>query len=219
MVNNAIVVCENICRTFYSEEAKPHKVLQNINLSLSEGECVVLIGPSGCGKSTLLNIIGGFDRPTSGRVLVHGNLVEGPGPDKAMVFQDYTMLPWLNARENVEIGLRVQGVSRTERRAAALHFLDLVGLADVEDRPSYKLSGGMQQRVAIARALALKPSVILMDEPFGALDAFQRAIMHRELVRIWRTTMPRIIFPSLTVWRRRSSWETGLFRWHRVPSG
>jgi NitT/TauT family transport system ATP-binding protein len=193
MPNKPVLACEKISRSFDSGGAR-QRVLQDIDLQLDEGECLVLIGPSGCGKSTLLNIIAGFDRPSSGRVLLRGRPVEKPGPDKAMVFQDYTLLPWLNARENIEIGLRIQNVPALQRRATALQFLELVGLAAVAERPSYKLSGGMQQRVAIARALALRPSVLLMDEPFGALDAFQRAIMHREVVRIWHATKASTIF-------------------------
>jgi NitT/TauT family transport system ATP-binding protein len=189
-----VVSCVNLHRTFVSPETGENRVLQNINFEMKKGEFVVLIGPSGCGKSTLLNIIAGFDKATSGRALVDGAPIKGPGPDKAMVFQDYALLPWLNARDNVEIGLRMQAVPAAKRREEAQYFLELVGLGDVAERPSYKLSGGMQQRVSIARALALKPKVLLMDEPFGALDAFQRAIMHRELVRIWKATDATIIF-------------------------
>lgn len=192
--SQSVVSCINLQRTFHSKEGGANRVLQNINFEMKKGEFVVLIGPSGCGKSTLLNIIAGFDKPTAGSALIDGRPIEGPGPDKAMVFQDYALLPWLNARENVEIGLRMQKIPAEQRRKTALEFLDLVGLAEAAERPSYKLSGGMQQRVSIARALALKPKVLLMDEPFGALDAFQRAIMHKELARIWKATDASIIF-------------------------
>jgi ABC-type nitrate/sulfonate/bicarbonate transport system ATPase subunit len=191
--DNVVVSCRAINRTFFSEN-RVNQVLRDISLSVKEGDFVVLIGPSGCGKSTLLNLIAGFDKPTSGQVSVGGVPVTKPGPDKSMVFQDYALLPWLNARENVEIGLRLQKVEKRERRRVAEEFLHLVGLAEAVERPVYKLSGGMQQRVSIARALALKPKVLLMDEPFGALDAFQRAIMHRELSRIWSVTNVTIIF-------------------------
>jgi NitT/TauT family transport system ATP-binding protein len=191
---DVIVSCEGLNRSFFSKEAGENKVLQDINLQICKGEFVVLIGPSGCGKSTLLNIIAGFDKPTSGTASLEGRPIEGPGPDKAMVFQDYALLPWLNARENIEIGLSMQHVPASERSKQALEVLSLVGLAEAAERPVYRLSGGMQQRVSIARALALKPKVLLMDEPFGALDAFQRAIMHKELVRIWRATDATIVF-------------------------
>jgi NitT/TauT family transport system ATP-binding protein len=209
MASDAVVVCESIYRTFYSPESGAHHVLQDINLRLNEGDFVVLIGLSGCGKSTLLNLVAGFDRPSRGHVLVRGAEVDGPGPDKAMVFQDYALLPWLNARENVEIGLRFQKVTAAERRAIAMRFLDLVGLANAAERPVYRLSGGMQQRVAIARALALNPTVLLMDEPFGALDAYQRAIMHKELVRIWHATNASILFVT-------HSLEEAIFLGNRV---
>ena len=194
MPSSEIVVCENLYRSFYSKEFGTKDVLRNINFRMSSEDFVVIIGPSGCGKSTLLNIIAGFDSPTAGRVMVRGRVVEEPGPEKAMVFQDYALLPWLNARENVEIGLRIQKVPRADRKARALRVLDLVGLSASAELPVYKMSGGMQQRVSIARALALEPVVLLMDEPFGAVDAFQRAIMQRELTRIWKATNASIIF-------------------------
>lgn len=188
-----ILSCQNVGRSFASEGRENH-VLRNISLDVRKSDFIVLIGPSGCGKSTLLNQIAGFDRPSTGTVRLRGASVTRPGPDKAMVFQDYALLPWLTARGNVEIGLRLQGVPAADRRRLSSEFLAMVGLAEASERPVYKLSGGMQQRVSIARALALRPDVLLMDEPFGALDAFQRAIMHRELVRIWEITSTTIIF-------------------------
>jgi NitT/TauT family transport system ATP-binding protein len=209
MASSEIVVCENLCRSFYSKEFGTKDVLRNINFRMSSEDFVVIIGPSGCGKSTLLNIIAGFVAPTLGQVMVHGSRVEEPGPERAMVFQDYALLPWLNARENVEIGLRIQKVPRAERRARALRVLDLVGLGASAELPVYKMSGGMQQRVSIARALALEPVVLLMDEPFGAVDAFQRAIMQRELTRIWKATNASIIFVT-------HSLEEAIFLGNRV---
>jgi len=209
MQNEIVVQCTGVSRTFLSPDAGAIAVLQNINLDVYAGEFIVLIGPSGCGKSTLLNIVAGFDKPTGGEVRVRGQRVTGPGPDKAMVFQDYALLPWLNARQNVEIGLRLQGVDKRTRRKSAIEFLELVGLGHAVERPVYKLSGGMQQRVSIARALALKPAVLLMDEPFGALDAFQRATMHKELTRLWKTTRASIIFVT-------HSLEEALFLGSRV---
>jgi NitT/TauT family transport system ATP-binding protein len=207
--DHVIVKCEHLSRSFSSKETETNHVLRDVNFEVGEGDFVVLIGPSGCGKSTLLNLIAGFDKPTAGQIYVRGSPVTGPGPDKAMVFQDYALLPWLNARENVEIGLRLQGIGAQERRRVAEEFLHLVGLGQAIERPVYKLSGGMQQRVSIARALALKPTVLLMDEPFGALDAFQRAIMHKELSRIWRVTNASIIFVT-------HSLEEALFLGRRV---
>ena len=209
MPSSEIVVCENLYRSFYSKEFGTKDVLKNINFRMSSEDFVVIIGPSGCGKSTLLNIIAGFVAPTLGQVMVRGSRVEEPGPERAMVFQDYALLPWLNARENVEIGLRIQKVPRAERRARALRVLDLVGLSASAELPVYKMSGGMQQRVSIARALALEPVVLLMDEPFGAVDAFQRATMQRELTRIWKATKASIIFVT-------HSLEEAIFLGNRV---
>ena len=176
MPSSEIVVCANLYRSSYSKEFGTKNVLRDINFRMSSEDFIVIIGPSGCGKSTLLNIIAGFNSPTEGRVMVRGRMVEEPGPEKAMVFQDYALLPWLNARENVEIGFSrsFQKVPRAERRARALRVLDLVGLSASAELPVYKMSGGMQQRVSIARALALEPVVLLMDEPFGAVDAFSK---------------------------------------------
>jgi NitT/TauT family transport system ATP-binding protein len=207
--NDVVVRCEHVSRSFFSKDTGVNPVLQDINFQMDRGDFVVLIGPSGCGKSTLLNLIAGFDKPTAGKVLVNGAPVIGPGPDKAMVFQDYALLPWLNTRGNVEIGLRLGGIHANERHRISQEFLSLVGLGHVMDRPVYKLSGGMQQRVSIARALALNPAVLLMDEPFGALDAFQRAIMHKELSRIWKITNASIVFVT-------HSLEEALFLGNRV---
>ena len=194
MPNDVVIHCANVSRSFDAADGGVTSVLQDIHLEVHRGEFLVLIGSSGCGKSTLLNIVAGFDKPSGGTVSILGKPVRGPGPDRAMVFQDYALLPWLDALHNVEIGLRLQGQPGAERMQTARDMLELVGLAHAMDRPVYKLSGGMQQRVSIARALALKPAVLLMDEPFGALDAFQRGTMHRELQRIWKTTGSSIVF-------------------------
>ena len=194
MADEAVVRCRSVARGFTGEDGGRTDVLRDVDLDVRPGEFLVLIGPSGCGKSTLLNLIAGFDKPDAGAVEVSGRPVKGPGPDKAMVFQDYALLPWLDALGNVEIGLRLQGVDAAERRRQAQAMLALVGLAEAARRPVYKLSGGMQQRVSIARALALRPKVLLMDEPFGALDVFQRGAMHRELLQIWKATGTTIIF-------------------------
>jgi NitT/TauT family transport system ATP-binding protein len=170
------------------------RALSKIDLSVAEGEFVSLIGPSGCGKSTLLGLIAGFDRPSGGTIEVAGKAVSRPGPERIMVFQDYALFPWMNTIENVEFGLKVAGVARDERRRRAEQALDLVHLSSFAKRPVYRLSGGMRQRVAIARALVLRPRVLLMDEPFAALDAQQRKLMQGELMRIWSETGQTILF-------------------------
>jgi NitT/TauT family transport system ATP-binding protein len=170
------------------------RALEAVDLSVASGEFVSIVGPSGCGKSTLLGLIAGFDAPSVGTIEVAGRSVTGPGPDRVMVFQDYALFPWLNAIENVEFVLRIQGMPKDKRRKTATEYLGLVHLEHVATRPIYKLSGGMRQRVALARALALRPRVLLMDEPFAALDAQQRGLMQRELSRIWAETGQTILF-------------------------
>lgn len=163
--------------------------LAGIDLDIDAGEFVTVVGPSGCGKTTLLQLIAGFFGPTSGTIAVGGEAVGAPGPERGVVFQHPTSLyPWLSVRGNVELGLRLRGVRRAERRARALAELERVGLGDVAERAPYELSGGMQQRCQIARALANDPAVMLMDEPFGALDAITRELLQQELATLWHTT-------------------------------
>jgi NitT/TauT family transport system ATP-binding protein len=168
--------------------------LDNVSLDVAEGEFITLVGPSGCGKSTMLNLIGGLLEPTSGQVLVHGDQVKGPSPDRGVIFQQYALFPWLTALENVEFGLRLQGLKKIERREKAMHYLDLVGIADFAHALPKELSGGMKQRCAIARAYAVNPSVLLMDEPFGALDALTRVQMQDELLSTWQKERRTIVF-------------------------
>lgn len=177
-----------------SIEIDGNPICAHINLDVRPGEFVCLLGPSGCGKSTLLNVIAGFV-PASGTVQVDGRPVHGPGLDRGVVFQSSEALfPWLTVQENVEYGARVRGIPSALRVAKAREYLNLVGLAHAAQRFPGELSGGMRQRVQIARVLANEPSVILMDEPFGALDAQTREVLQRELLRIWRATRSTIVF-------------------------
>ena len=168
--------------------------LDSIGLEIAAGEFIVLVGPSGCGKSTLLDLLGGLTRPTAGRILLDGRPVTGPGLDRGIVFQQYALLPWRAAQGNVEFGLEATGVPRRQRSARAREFLELVGLSGFEDRHPHELSGGMRQRVAIARSLAYDPDVLLMDEPFAALDAQTRESLQDELLRIWQRTGKTVVF-------------------------
>ncbi|MFB6609659.1 ABC transporter ATP-binding protein [Agromyces sp. NPDC056379] len=167
-------------------------VLDDVNLSVETGEFVCLLGASGCGKSTLLNLIAGLDRPTTGTIDV-------PAGGAAVMFQESALMPWLTARQNVELALRLRGVARSARRGEALELLDTVNLADAAEKRPHELSGGMRQRVALARALAQDRPVLLMDEPFAALDAITRDLLHEELERVWRRTGRTIVFVTHNV--------------------
>ncbi|RDI63651.1 ABC transporter ATP-binding protein [Nocardia pseudobrasiliensis] len=168
--------------------------LDDITVDVRDGEFLVLVGPSGSGKSTLLDLLGGLSSPSSGQLLLDGAPITGPGLDRGVVFQQYALLPWRTARTNIEFGLEAKGIRRRERRRIADDYLELVGLAGFGDRYPHELSGGMKQRVAIARSLAFDPQVLLMDEPFAALDAQTRESLQDELLRIWRTTGKTILF-------------------------
>jgi NitT/TauT family transport system ATP-binding protein len=168
--------------------------LDNVSLDVRAGEFLTIVGPSGCGKSTLLDLVAGLETPTRGIVYVDDVAVTGPGLDRGIVFQQYALYPWRTARGNVEFGLAAKGVRKRERTALAQHYLELVGLTGFEDRHPHELSGGMKQRVAIARSLAYDPDVLLMDEPFGALDAQTRESLQGELLRIWQQTGKTIVF-------------------------
>jgi ABC-type nitrate/sulfonate/bicarbonate transport system ATPase subunit len=168
--------------------------LAEATLSVQPGEFVSLVGPSGCGKSTLLAMIAGLLAPDAGSIAMHGAPVTGPGEGRAVVFQDAALMPWLTVRHNVEYGMRAQGVGRAERRRRADDAIEMVHLSHVAERHPHELSGGMRQRVSIARALVLRPEVLLMDEPFSALDAQTRTILQDELQRIWLETRPAVVF-------------------------
>jgi NitT/TauT family transport system ATP-binding protein len=163
----------------------PLVVLQDINMDINRGEFICAVGASGSGKSTLLRQIAGLDTPTTGFVKIDGVRVEGPGPDRGLVFQHYTLFPWMNVQENTEFGLKLQGVSKKERREKASYYLSVVGLTNFAKTLPKDLSGGMKQRVAIARALASEPKVLLMDEPFGALDIHTKESMHQFMLDLW----------------------------------
>ena len=173
--------------------------LTDITLEVAPGELLCLLGPSGCGKSTLLNIIAGFIPPTSGRVLVDGKPITGPGPERGVVFQEYVLFPWLTVAQNVEFGPQLKGVDAGERRKIVTRYLEMVGLTAHAEKYPVQLSGGMKQRVAIARALANNPSIVLMDEPFGALDAQTREVMQEELARIQRVEPKTIVFVTHSI--------------------
>ncbi|WP_241993048.1 ABC transporter ATP-binding protein [Cryobacterium frigoriphilum] len=178
-----------------------HEVMamNDVTLDVASGEFVAIVGASGCGKSTLLRILAGFEKPSTGTVLVAGAPVTGPGSDRGVVFQDYGLFPWLTVRENVAYGPRQHGVGRRDARRAADHFLELVGLTRSASKFPGQLSGGMQQRVAIARVLANDPAVLLMDEPFGALDALTRTELQTELRRIHRANAATIVFVTHSI--------------------
>jgi ABC-type nitrate/sulfonate/bicarbonate transport system ATPase subunit len=188
-----------VSKTYTSRTGEPVEALKPIDLEIAAGEFVVLVGPSGCGKSTLLNMLAGFGEPSSGEALVGGVAIRGPDIDRGMVFQSYALFPWLTVIGNVEFGLERKGVHRSERRNLALDYLKMVGLRDFADRGINELSGGMKQRVAIARAFATEPSIIFMDEPFGALDALTRRFLQQELLQIWREHRKTIVFVTHSV--------------------
>jgi NitT/TauT family transport system ATP-binding protein len=175
------------------------KVLDDINLEIADKEFVAIVGPSGCGKTTCLRIVAGFEAPTSGTVSVNAKPVSGPGPDRAVVFQHFALFPWKTVRQNIELGLRNKKLAKAPRDALVAGALDLMNLESHADAFPHQLSGGMQQRVAIARAYVLDPEVLLMDEPFGALDAQTRVVMQEELVRLARVNPRTVLFITHSV--------------------
>ncbi len=173
--------------------------LDDLHFEVGDAELVCLLGPSGCGKTTVLRIVAGLERATAGEVLVHGKKVTDAGPERGMVFQEFALFPWRTVRKNIEFGLEIRGVPEKERREISTRLIDLVGLEGFEDSHPDELSGGMRQRVGIARALANEPTVLLMDEPFGSLDAQTRNLMQKELLRIWSATRKTVLFVTHSV--------------------
>lgn len=187
------LIIDNVSKIF-SDKGQQVTALQNTSFTVSQNEFITILGPSGCGKSTILKIIAGLEEPSSGKVLLDGREIKGPGSDRGMVFQSYTLFPWLTVQQNIEFGLDVAGKSKAERQDIACHYLEKIGLTGFENAYPSNLSGGMKQRVAIARALANDPQVLLMDEPFGALDAQTRTVMQELLLTVWEESHKTILF-------------------------
>jgi NitT/TauT family transport system ATP-binding protein len=190
----ASISVRNVGKGFDLKRRGHFSVLDDVSFHVGAGEFVALVGPSGCGKTTLLDLIAGLAKPDRGQILIDNRLIEGPGLDRGVVFQQYALFPWKTALGNVEFGLEAKGVAKAERKTHAREYLDLVGLAAFGDRYPHELSGGMKQRVAIARALSFNPDVLLMDEPFAALDAQTRETLQDELLRIWQRTGTTVVF-------------------------
>ena len=180
--------------TFRPPNRGPVRALQGFDIDIGEGEFLSIVGPSGCGKSTFLNVLLGLIKPDSGDIRMHGKPITGPGTDRAMVFQEFGLLPWRTVQNNIELGLELKGVASSLRRATSQRLIEMVGLAGFEGHYPHELSGGMKQRVGLARALAPDPEVLLMDEPFAALDAQTRDLMQVELLRIWQEARKTVLF-------------------------
>lgn len=184
--SQALVEIAGASKIFASGDTKPNWALLDVSLELKLGEMICVLGPSGCGKTTLLNMIAGFTKPTHGSVRVAGKEVAGPDQDRGVVFQEYALFAWMTARQNIEFGLKMRGITKVERRRRANEYLALIGLERASEQYPHELSGGMRQRIAVARALVNEPRVLLMDEPFAAVDAITRATLQDELLRIWQ---------------------------------
>ena len=185
---------QGVEKRFRSARGEEQAALSQVDLEIISGEFVCLVGPSGCGKTTLINLMAGFERPSSGNVLIDDAPVSGPDPDHIMIFQDYGLYPWRTVLGNVLFGLQARGIQADEALAKALATLELVGLQQAIDKHPHELSGGMKQRVSIARALAVEPSILFMDEPFAALDAFTRLHLQDELLNLWQKKRPTVVF-------------------------
>ena len=188
-----IIECENVSKTFMTPEGE-HQVVKDLNIRAKKNEFLVLFGPGQCGKTTIINLIAGFEKVSGGMIKANGELIKGPAPSRGVVFQSISLFPWMTTMGNVEYGLKMKGVGKKERQERAQKYIDLVGLQGFEQSYPVQLSGGMKQRVGIAWAYCNEPEVMLMDEPFGDLDAQTRYLMQEELQRIWETEKRTVIF-------------------------
>jgi NitT/TauT family transport system ATP-binding protein len=194
-----LIQARDITLVFKSKDREPITALRGFNLEVGKGEFVSIVGPSGCGKSTFLNLLLGLIKPDSGEMTLAGSPISGPGQERAMVFQEFGLLPWRTVRANVELGLELKRIASPERAQRATELITLVGLKDFERHYPHELSGGMKQRVGLARALATEPEVLLMDEPFAALDAQTRDLMQTELLQIWERTKKTVLFVTHSI--------------------
>lgn len=194
-----LLAADRIGKVFVNDDGVEVVAFEDISFNVGRREFVSIIGPSGCGKSTLLRVVAGLDRPTSGEIRVSGRRVTGPGADRGMVFQEYALFPWKTTQSNVEFGLRLKGVPKDERARIAQHFLELVGLAGSGNKYPHQLSGGMRQRAAVARALANNPEILLMDEPFAAVDAMTRQRLQEELTALTASEHTTVLFVTHAV--------------------
>ncbi len=194
MVVRVHIEIKNVNKSFSHKQKGTLKVLDNISVNIEQGEFVSILGPSGCGKTTMLNLIAGLEKEDEGEVLVRGKKIKGPGTDRIVVFQESGLFPWLSVLDNVMYGLKIKKMSKKEAEEKALNVLKMVHLSRYKDAYPHELSGGMKQRVAIARALVMEPDILLMDEPFAALDEQTRMTLHKELIDIWRKTKLTVVF-------------------------
>ncbi len=192
-LNTPVITCEHVNKIFMTPEGE-HTVVKDLNISAKKNEFLVLFGPGQCGKTSIINLIAGFEKVSGGKIMANGKEVKGPDPSRGVVFQSISLFPWMTTMGNVEYGLKMKGVPKKERQERAQKYIDLVGLSGFEKSFPVQLSGGMKQRVGIARAYCNEPEVMLMDEPFGALDAQTRYLMQEELSRIWETEKRTVIF-------------------------
>lgn len=198
MDGNVVLSIRNLSKSFPKDDGVV-EAIKDLSLDVKKNEFVCILGPSGCGKTTLLRLIAGLQSPTAGEILLNGEKVENPGPDRGMVFQEFALFPWRTVKKNIEFGLEIKNMPVDERESVSKRLIDIVGLNGFENSHPNELSGGMKQRVGIARALANDPEILLMDEPFGALDAQTRNQMQKELLRIWSETKKTVIFITHSV--------------------
>ena len=192
---NGVKVCvKKVSKLFIDEGGRQVKALDGVSFEVHDGEFLCILGPSGCGKTTLLRMLAGLDQPTSGELYLKGRPIAKPGPERGMIFQEFALFPWKTVIKNIEFGLEIKGLSKAERSRIARKYVEMIGLNGFENSYPHEISGGMKQRVAVARALANEPEVLLMDEPFGTLDAQTRHSMQEELLSIWQNTGKTILF-------------------------